>query len=155
MVNAVVACAIILMSVSSYGEMTLGPGHPDEPAGHTLDQRFSTTNSLQSLAAVQSALESFRKLTEAAADKIPKKRLAEIGNTGWDMQNLGFVNHVGTIKGTLLKQDFLMKKLAYELAQLRSKSGEVSQRDLLESKAEYEKAEKQFQQFWSTFRIAD
>jgi hypothetical protein len=29
--------------------------------------------------------------------------LKKIGNTGWEMQNLGFPNHVGAVKGTNLK----------------------------------------------------
>jgi hypothetical protein len=155
MLRALIVCSIIAISVSACGEVGLKPVHPDEPANYTFDERFSTKRSLESLAVIKSALDSFRKLTEAAADKIPKERLAEIGNTGWDMQNMGFVNHVEAIKGTILKQDYLMKKLRYELAQRKSKSGAIDQRDLLETKDEYEKAEKQFQEFWNTFGIAD
>jgi len=81
--------------------------------------------------------------------------LAKIGNTSWEMQNLGFVNHVEVVKGTILKQEYLIKKLTYELAQIKSKSGEMNQRDLSKIKREYENAEKQFQEFWNTFGIAD
>jgi hypothetical protein len=41
------------------------------------------------------------------------------------------------------------------LAQTKSKSGKINERDLLEIKREYEKAEKQFQEFWNSFGIAD
>ena len=155
LLRVLIACLIIVTGVSAHGQTTLTPVSPDEPASHTFDERFSIKSSLQSLGTIQSALESFRKLTEATANTLPKGRLSQIGNTGWEIQNLGFVNHVGTVRGTLLKQDYQIKKLEYGLAQLKSKSGEVSQGDLLKAKAEYEKAHTQFLEFWNTFRIAD
>lgn len=155
MFRTLIVCFIMAISVSAYGETGLKQVHPDEPAGYTFDERFSTKHSLESLAVIQSALESFRKLTEAAADKIPKERLTEMGNTGWEMQNLGFVNHVEAVKGTILKQDYLIKKLTYESAQRKSKSGEIDQKDLVKIKREYEHAEKQFLEFWGAFGIAD
>jgi hypothetical protein len=153
--RALTICSIIAISVSAYGQASLKPAYPDEPGDYTFDKRFSVARSLESLAAIRSALESFKKLTEAAGGKIPKERLAEIGNTGWDMQNLGFANHVEAVKGTLLKQDYLITKVAFELAQRKAKTGEIDQRALLETKSEYEKAEKQFQEFWEGFSIAD
>jgi hypothetical protein len=69
------------------------------------------------------------------------------------MQNLGFPNHVGAVKGTLLKQEYLIKKLTYELAQ--SKAREVSKEDLSEAKKDCEKAEKQFQDYWDSFSVSD
>jgi hypothetical protein len=155
MLRVFVACSLIALAVPAYGEAGLKPVHPDESADYTFNERLSTKNSLINLAAVKSALVSFRKLTAATAGKIPKERLAEIGNTGWEIQNLGFVNYVEDIKGTLLKQDYLIKKLRYELAQQKSKSGEITGKDLLEAKGEFEKAEKQFQKFWNSFGIAD
>jgi hypothetical protein len=120
-----------------------------------MNERLSVRHSLESLAAIESALDSFKKLTATAAKTMLKEQLAEIGNTGWEMQNLGFVNHVQSVKGTLLKQEFLLKKLAYELAQRKSKAGELDQNSLSKFKQEYENAEKEFQKFWRTFRIAD
>ena len=148
-------CLIIMGSVPAYGELDLKPVNPDEPADYTYNERFSTRSSLNSLDTIKSALESFRKLTEASAGKIPKKTLAKIGNTGWEMQNLGFPNHVGTVKGTLLKQEYLIKKLMYELAQTKARSGEVSHADLSAAKMDYEKAEKRFQDYWDTFSVSD
>ena len=155
MLRVLLVCLIIVTGALAYGEPPLKPVHPDEPASHTFEERFSTGRSLESLAAIQSALDSFRELTKAAADKIPEKKLAEIGNTGWEMQNLGFVNHAGTVRGTILKQDYLIKKLTYELAQRKLQSGEMDPKTLLEAQGEYEKAEKRFQEFWSAFGIAD
>jgi len=155
MLRTLIICSIIAISFSAYGDVDLKSVNPDESADYTYNKRFSSKRSLESLATIKSALDSFRKLTETAANKISKETLAKIGNTSWEMQNLGFVNHVEAIKGTILKQEYLIKKVTYELAQRKSKSGEINQRDLLEIKREYEKAEKQFQEFWNTFRIAD
>ncbi len=155
MLRALLVCSIIVTGVLAYGEPPLKPVHPDEPASHTFEERLSARRSLESLAAIQSALDSFRELTKASAGKIPEKKLAEIGNTGWEMQNLGFVNHVETVRGTILKQDYLIKKLTYELAQRKLKSGEIDPKSLLEVQGEYENAEKRFQEFWSAFGIAD
>lgn len=155
MLRAFVVYSLVALAVPAYGEVGLRPVHPDESADYTFNERFSAENSLENLAAVKSALDSFRKLTAAAADTLPKKRLAEIGNTSWEIQSLGFVNYVEGIKGTLLKQDYLIKKLRYELEQRKSESGESTGKDLMETKADFEKAEKQFQKFWDAFGIAD
>ena len=155
MLRIMIICSIIAISVSAYGDLELKPVHPDESAHYTYNERFSSMRSLESLTTLKSALDSFRKLTETAAGKIPRETLGQIGNTSWEMQHLGFVNHVRTLKGTILKQEYLIKKLRYELAQIKSKLGEINQRDLLQIKREYEKAEGQFQEFWDTFGIAD
>jgi len=146
----------LVMGISVHG----GPAfqrnvHPDEPAEYTLNERFSVKQSLNSLASIESALDSFRKLTAAAADTLPREKLAGIGNTDWEMQNLGFVNHVGAVRGTLLKQEYLLNKVTYELAQRKAKSGEMNQKDLLKIRREYEAADRQFQKFWKEFGIAD
>lgn len=154
MTRALIVLAIFLLTVPAYGE-TLKQVHPDEPAEYTLNERLSTARSLESLATIRSALDSFRKLTGAAARTMTKEKLSEIGNTGWEMQNMGFVNHVEAVRGTLLKQDYLIKKLTYELAQARAKTGEADQKALSESKREYEKAEKRFREFWDAFGVVD
>lgn len=155
MLRTLIVCSIVAIGVLAYGETALEPVHPDESASYTFHKRFSTDRSLESLSAIQSALDSFRKLTGAAVHSMPKKKLTEIGNTGWEMQNLGFVNHVETVRGTLLKQDYLIKKLTYQLAEGKSKSGEIDEEDLLRTRTEYEKAEQRFRKFWSAFGISD
>jgi hypothetical protein len=155
MLRALIICSIIAISFPAYGDLNLKPVHPDESAEYTYNERFSSKHALESLASIKSALDSFRKLTEIAVKKISKETLSKIGNTSWEMQNLGLVNSVQAVKGTLLKQEYLIKKLTYELAQTKSKSGKINERDLLEIKREYEKAEKQFQEFWNSFGIAD
>ena len=147
--------SIVAISFPAYGTEDLKPVHPDESPDYTYNERFSSKSSLESLSIIKSALDSFKRLTEASSGKIPKKTMAKIGNTDWEMQNLGFTNHVGTVKGTILKQEYLIKKLTYELAQKKAKSGEISQAELSTIKTDYEKAEKQFRYFWKSFHIED
>ena len=156
MLRRSVVLFVLAMGISVHG----GPAfqqavHPDEPADYTLNERFSVQQSLESLVSIESALDSFRKLTAKAADKLLPKELADIGNTGPEMQNLGFVNHVGAVKGTLLKQEYLLKKVTYELAQRKARSGEMDKKTLSKIKREFEIAEKQFRKFWNEFGIAD
>ncbi|MEZ4599580.1 MAG: hypothetical protein R2940_07305 [Syntrophotaleaceae bacterium] len=155
MLRAIIVCSILAITFPANGALTLDSVHPDEPADTTYNERFSTRRSLESLEALTSALDSFRKLTKASAGKIPRQTLEKIGYTGWEMQNLGFENHVGTVKGTLLKQEYLIKKLTYELAQTKARPEDFSQEGLSAAKMDYEKAEKQFQDYWDAFRIAD
>jgi len=147
--------SIVAISFSAFGSEDLKPVHPDEPPDYTYNERFSSKRSLESLSIIKSALDSFKRLTEASSGKIPKKTLAKIGNTDWEIQNLGFTNHVGTVKGTILKQEYLIRKLTYELAEMKAKSGEISQAELSAMKIDYEKAENQFQNFWNSFHIED
>jgi hypothetical protein len=155
MLRILIICSILAVSLPAYAELDLKSANPDESAKYTYNERFSSKQSLESLAEIKSALDSFRKLTEASVNKLSKEKLDKIGNTGWEMQNLGFRNHTGAIEGTILKQEYLIKKLTYELAQRKLKSGEIKQKELLETEKEYKKAEKQFQAFWNTFHIAD
>ena len=111
MLRTLIICSIIAISFPAYGDVDLKSVHPDESADYTYNERFSSKRSLESLATIKSALDSFRKLTETAANKISKETLAKIGNTSWEMQNLGFVNHVEAIKGTILKQEYLIKEI--------------------------------------------
>lgn len=152
---SVVSLAVVLCMAAHVGIALQRAVHPDEPADYTMNERLSVRYSMDSLAAIKSALDSFRKLTAAAVKTMPKEKLNEIGNTGWEMQNLGFANHVESVKGTLLKQEYLLNKLACELAERKSKSGEVDQKELLKIKREYEESEKRFKKFWEGFRIAD
>lgn len=155
MLRTLIICSIIAMSVWAHADLNLTALHPDEDAEYTYHQRFSTQQSLTSLSQISSALDSFRQLTEISADKISKAQLEKISHTGWEMQNLGFHNHGQTIQGTLLKQDYLIKKLMYELGQMKSKSGTPDPKELSVLLTEYQAAEKQFQAFWDSFLISD
>jgi len=152
---------IILLSIifaSLYGEdfLDLKPMHPDEPTKYTYNKRFSMKNSLESIQNIESALESFTKLTKATKRKISKRKLNKIGNTAWDIQNLGFFNWIVAIRGTLYKQEFLIKKLQYEHLLLeRSKLEEIENQKIINAKKDLEIAKSRFLKYWNSTTIAD
>lgn len=136
-------------------DLSLPPIHPDEPAEYTFHERLSTTNALNRTSQIRNALSSFQKLTTKAQTVLEKEALNEVGNTGWDIQNLGFPNWVDTAEGTIRKQDYQIKKLELELAQKQYEAGEIEQA-VLDSKVEsYETAKQNFQQFWQSLTIRD
>ena len=125
--------------------------HPDEPADYTFNTRFSVENALRSADQVSSIFNSFRKLTDASRGKLPVKKLKEIGNTDSEMQTLGFTNIPGAIKGTLLKQDYQIKKLRYEALQLAKAEPDK----LASAQKDFKQAEETFQKYWNSFGISD
>lgn len=147
--------AAAAMVISAHAELDLKPVHPDEPAEYTFNQRFSVENALRTVDFMSSALESFRKLTEQSKSKIPKEQMKKIGNTDWDIQNLGFRNAAGAVKGVLLKQQYQIKKLTYDLALQKSTAKGIDAEELAQAKAEYQRAEKTFQEFWNSFGVSD
>lgn len=150
-----VICFIMAISFPAHAELDLKPVHPDESAEETFNQRLSIENALRSLGGIESALKSFAELTQAARGKFSKEKLKAIGNTDADVQTLGFMNWPGTIKGTILKQEYMLKKLNYELAQKKLKLGEINKEELSAAHKEYKKAEENFQAFWDSFGIGD
>ncbi len=146
---------ILAISFPAYAELDLKPVHPDESAEETFNHRFSIQSALQSLDGIESALKSFADLTEAARSKFSKEKLKAIGNTDADVQVLGFMNWPGTIKGTILKQEYMVKKLNYELTQKKLKLGEANNQEVAASQKEFKKAEQNFETFWNSFGIGD
>jgi hypothetical protein len=147
---------ILLSSMGlAYAQLDLRPVHSDESAHQTFEQRFSLDQALSSLEIIRASLQSFQKLTEEVQGKVSREKLKEIGNTDWEMQNLGFRNYPKSIEGALRKQDYQIKKLQYQLAEARNKEGMKNSTELLDAKKAYQQAEKDFQEFWKNFRIAD
>jgi len=145
----------LAMSFPVYAELDLKPVNPDEDAEYTYNQRFSKENALQRLEQIESALQSFTQLTDVSRKLISKEELKKIGNTSGEIQSLGFMNWPGAIKGTILKQDYLIAKLRYDLAQKRLKLGEINKGEVLAAQKEYEKAERVFQTYWNSFGVGD
>ena len=146
---------ILVFSFPAKADIDLKPISPDEPAEYTYNKRFSTENSLECLNQIRSALESYRKITELSNGKIDKETLKKIGNTGWETQNLGFTNWSGSIEGTLKKNEYIIKKLQYELAAEKFKFGQTKESELKQFKDEYKQAEEKFKQFWNSFGVSD
>jgi hypothetical protein len=146
---------LMLWAISIRAELTLKPVHPDETVAQTLGQRFSLPNALSGLDAIGSYLESFRRLTAAARGVIPAKKMNEIGNTGWEIQELAFRNLPRTIEGALRYREWLLKKTLYQLVVVEGKAGKASAAKIEQARQELEQAEKEFQKFWDTLAVAD
>ncbi|MGB3642397.1 MAG: hypothetical protein WBA39_33165 [Rivularia sp. (in: cyanobacteria)] len=110
------------------------------------DERFYGNNSLE---------RSFRALTEKSKPVLGSQAVSEVENTDWDTQTLGFNNWVGSLEGTLKKQDYQIKKLGYQLAQKQYEDKAIPQSLLNQKQAAYNKAQKDFQVFVESSLIAD
>lgn len=150
-----IALSFLLICLPANAELHLHPIHPDETTDETYNQRFSFDNSAAILPLIDSALASFRELTEISKDTIPDKTIQGIGNTEWDIQNLGFYNWVSTIKGTLYKQEYTIKKLQHELALEKLKSGQSNKKEIEVAEKELQQAEKEFQDAWNSLTVGD
>ena len=149
--------SIILLSVITLAgaELKSGPTPKDERAEYAFEHRFSLDNALSSLESVQGSLESFRDLAEEARDKILKEKLERIGNTDRETQAPGFPGRIKSIEGTLRKQDYLIKKLQYQLIQEQTKQGTGKKKELALAQEAYAQAERSFQEFWDEFKGKD
>jgi hypothetical protein len=149
----------LIMTVSlialAHAELKLSPVHRDEPAEYTFETRFSLDTALSSLQRIQGSLESFRKLTDEVQGKVSKERLKKMDHTDWETQHVGFPNYVKSVEGTLRKQEYLIKKLQFQLLQGQVKQGTVSKEEFADGLRAFEQAEKSFQEFWDKSRIAD
>lgn len=131
------------------------PVHPDEPLDDTLNQRFAFENSLTRTQQIKEALESFRQLTATSKAKLGESAVTQIKNTDPETQTLGFHNWVNSVEGTLIKQNYQLKKLEFELAQKQYQDKEITQAELDIKSADYQEAEQKLQTFLKTFTIAD
>ncbi|MBW4680391.1 MAG: hypothetical protein KME19_09770 [Microcoleus vaginatus WJT46-NPBG5] len=131
------------------------PVHPDELIDDTLNQRFAFENSLTRTQQIKEALESFRQLTDTSKAKLGKSAIASVKNTDSETQTLGFYNWVGSVEGTLIRQNYQLKKLEFKLAEKQYQDQEISKTELDKKSADYHKAEQKFQTFLKTFTIAD
>jgi hypothetical protein len=138
-------------------ELDLQPRGIDggEPVEYTFNQRFSFVNAIEGLNGIRDILNSFVRLTEASRNIIPKERMNKIGNNSGETQMLRFRNLPNAIEGALRKQEYVIKKLSYELAQYQLKSREINQDKFEEIEKEYQQEETSFQEFWNEFQIAD
>lgn len=110
----------------------LEPVHPDEPAEATFNDRFSLRNGLESVDIIRGLF---------------KPGPGETAMT--------FANRTGAIQGTLLKQDYLIKKAEFELAKYQHRDGDMTKADLDAKEAAYKKAVEDFTAFWESFGISD
>ncbi|MFC1692630.1 hypothetical protein ACFL1R_03900 [Candidatus Latescibacterota bacterium] len=142
-------------SAEGIGDLLLEDTGRHEPVDYTYNKRFSFSNAMRRLKQIQGALSSFQKLTEISSGKLDKKELANIGNTGWEDQNLGFYNWVRSVEGTVMKQNYVIQKLELELSKLCFKEGQLTEKELEKKQETFEQTEKKFQEFWDSFKVMD
>lgn len=121
----------------------------------SLDEVFLLEDALYRANQIGDSLNSFKILTEKTKGKISNKELEEIRNTDWETQYLGFPNWSSTVVGTLIKQDFQIKKLELEKAIRLFDLGEIGYDDLEFRKTEFLNSKEKFQQYLASYRIAD
>lgn len=127
------------------------------PQADTADkaQRFTFSNALTGTDYMQQYLGSFKKLTKLTAGQLSAEDQQQIGNLGWEVQNLGFHNWTQTVEGTLRKQNYDIQRLEYELAQERFQSGKITKTALTEKERQFQLARQDWEQFIRNVRIAD
>jgi hypothetical protein len=141
---------------ASVGYLNLTKRHPDAADGPTeFATGYSPTTALQRLDQLRGFLNSFKQLTARARGPLTAADLRAAGNTSAEIQSIGFHNIPLVVEGTLLKQDYQLKQVAYELARLRHFRGEVAEQDVERARVAYAEATKQFQVFWDTKRPTD
>lgn len=141
---------------SAIGYLNLSKRHPDAADGATeFAVSYAPASALQRLEQVRGFLASFKTLTARARGKVPAAEIRSAGNTGADMQSIGFHNIPLILEGTLLKQEYQLRQVEYELAQVRRSVGQVSDEDLERARRAYGEATRRFQEFWDTRRPID
>lgn len=136
---------------SALGYLNLHKRHPDAAEGaEEFNTGYSSDQALRRLTQMQSFLASFSQLTEQARGKLTAAELDAVGNTSAEMQTIGFHNIPLTVEGTVLKQDYRLRQVQYELAQLKRQRGGISVQELNRARGAYEEATKRFQVFWDT-----
>lgn len=112
-------------------EQELQPVHPDEDANYTFNTRFSLSNALE-------RIEMLRQISMPPGE-----------------QSMAYSNSIGAVEGSLMKQDYQIKKLEYELAKVLHRDGQITDQELAERQAAYNQAVEAFKAFWESFGIAD
>jgi hypothetical protein len=130
---------------SAIGYLNLRQRHPDaDPGPDEFARAYSPEKASQRLDQIRGFLASFRTLTQRSRSTLSKKELDAIGNTGAEMQTIGFHNIPLVVEGTILKQEYQLSQANYQLAQLRRDPAP----DLDRARIAYEEATRKLQEFW-------
>jgi hypothetical protein len=127
---------VLLQSALLPGDLNLPDIHPDETAEETFDKRFSFSNALESIQRVVTAMRNPYALSV-------------------EERSIGCRNWVGSIEGTLRKQQLIINQLSYELIVERQKDGKASPEDVRQAKEAMNEQKRLFVEFWEQFSIAD
>jgi hypothetical protein len=141
---------------SAVGYLNLSKRHPDAADGATeFATEYAPGAALQRLDQMRGLLASFKRLTAQVRSRLTEAELRDAGNTSREMQSIGFHNLPLIVEGTLLKQDYQLKQVEYELAQLRRARGEIAEQGVERARNAYADATRRFQLFWDTKRPID
>lgn len=127
----------------------------DKLGGVAPDTAFFLEDSLRRVEQVKDALNSFKQLTKESQQKLAKDVLEQVGNTGWEIQTLGFYNWPNTVEGTLRVQDYKIKRLEFELAIGKYEKGGLKKEDMEQKQNAYNSAKTDLQKFLDSYSIAD
>ena len=119
------------------------------------EERFRISEATEGLEYVTEWLKSFRALTITTENSLAKSEKEKIGNLGADVQTLGFYNWPKTIEGTLLKQEYEISYLEYQLALERKANGKTNLADVQEKEEKYLLLKIKMLNFLRKFHIAD
>src|SRR4051812_22390079 len=136
---------------SAVGYLDLHKRHPDAEEGAVeFRTSYAAGLAVQRLTQIESFLKSFVRLTRRASTLMTPDELKSFGNTDGTMQTIGFHNIPLIVEGTLLKQEYRLRQLEYELAQLKHAQGETTAAEVDAARRAYADATKRFQLFWDT-----
>ena len=135
---------------ATVGYLNLHQRHPDGFEGPQDFDSHTIAEALGRLEQMRGFLSSFNRLTDRARSLLNEAELRTIGNTSGEMQTIGFHNIPLTVEGTLLKQDYQLAQVRFELAQLKYERREISAADLARAREDYSAATRRFQVFWDT-----
>jgi hypothetical protein len=100
-------------------------------------------------------LKSFGLVTNRVRNQLSRSELGEIGNTGLEMETIGFHTIPLVVEGTRLKQEYQLAQARYELALVQHDQGRITDESVEEARRAYREATRRFQVFWDTKRPVD
>lgn len=143
--------SLLLMASSSCWGLDLDklPAHPaDEATSCSWRQRLTLKNALDYTREVKSWLTKFDELAETLPEEMPAEKIKKMNLPKWVTHALEFYNATIVIQGTLLRQNYEIKRLEYELAQERAKHQKDGVSEVNEKKKALAQAEADFMKYW-------
>src|SRR4249919_3834844 len=96
------------------GYLNLHQRHPDGLQGRDeFERSYSSSEALKRLEQTRGFLNSFRRLTQEARGRLNQAQLQAVGNTGSEIQTIGFHNIPLVVEGTILKQEYQLMQTRY------------------------------------------
>jgi hypothetical protein len=126
-----------------------------DPDYYIVDDYFSARYALTMTDSTKNIFASFRNLTEKSKSFLTQEELGTIDNTSWEMQYIGFSNIPQIIKGALIRDNYALKKVEFELAIKQYQDKEITYEELTNINSDYIQAREDFQNFLNEFAIAD